>query len=107
MDNLDNLLCEILYKMIELRYPKICYKDNSKDYKNTIAFYNLYMFNSDKILNIKNIDDIVFKDNYMKENRMIFLELVNKVKEIINNEKFDKPYLEQGQFEKIVEKYNL
>lgn len=100
-----NLFCEILYKMIELKYPRLHYSDN--DYRNNIAMYYLYKFNSNKILKISSVNDIVFKDDYMKENRLIFLKLINKTKEIMENERFQIPYLEQEQFDKLIKKYNL
>ena len=107
MNNLDNLFCEILHKMIELKYPKPRYKVNGNDYINNIAIYYLYKFNSNKISKISNIDDISFKDDYMKENRLNFLELINKTREIMKKEKFQTPYLEQEQFDKLIKKYNL
>lgn len=69
--------------------------------------YYLYKFNSNKILKISSVNDIVFKDDYMKENRLNFLKLINKTKEIMENERFQIPYLEQEQFDKLINKYNL
>ena len=107
MNNLDNLFCEILHKMIELKYPKPRCKVNGNDYRNNIAIYYLYKFNSNKISKISNIDDISFKDDYMKENRLNFLELINKTREIMKKEHFQASYLEQEQFDKLIKKYNL
>ena len=91
--------------MIELKQPRLHYSDN--DYRNNIAMYYLYKFNSNKILKISSVNDIVFKDDYMKENRLNFLKLINKTKEIMENERFQIPYLEQEQFDKLIKKYNL
>lgn len=107
MYNSDNLFCEILHKIIELKYPQPRYKGNDNDYRNKIAIHYLYKFNINKISQISSIDDIIFKDPYMEENRLIFLELINKTKEIMEKEKFQTPYLEQIQFDKLVKKYNL
>lgn len=105
--SLDNLGLEILLNLINFCYPLVRSCDNEEKYLQHSAIMKLYGYNHNNVFNIRSVDDIKCKDKYMKENRKNFLDLLNKTGEILMKESFDKPYLEKGQFDKIVVKYNL
>ena len=104
---LENLYFDILSKLIEYYYPKIIGTGNREKYNKQVAMYHLFMFNNDDMQKIKKIDGITTKNKFMEENKNDFFKLVNLTNEIVNNENFSKPYLEEEQFEKIINKYNL